>query len=75
MVRNRDLGTSSHIMKQFIDAGCYSTIAVITDQFSSDAFVSLFVAEEFVLLVSDALSDWCNGVRLKRIEGIYTLRT
>lgn len=69
MVRNRDLGTSSHIMKQFIDAGCYSTIAVITDQFSSDAFVSLFVAEEFVLLVSDALSDWCNGVRLKRIEG------
>lgn len=69
MVRNRDLGTSSHIMKRFIDAGCYSTIAAITTQFSNDTLVSLYVAEEFVLLVSDALSNWCNGVRLKRIEG------
>lgn len=68
MVRNRDLGTSSHIMKRFIDAGCYSTIVEIIQQFSNDTFVSLYVAEEFVILVTDALSDWCNSIRLKRIE-------
>ncbi|EET00621.1 Hypothetical protein GL50581_2100 [Giardia duodenalis ATCC 50581] len=74
MVRNRDLGTSSHIMKRYVDAGCYSTIAVITNQFSNDTFVSLYVAEEFILLVTDALSDWCNGVRLKRIEGSESVK-
>ncbi|TNJ28842.1 hypothetical protein GMRT_22504 [Giardia muris] len=67
MARSHHLDSNSHILKRCINGGITHVLDIMARQYKEKSFVSYFVADEFMSIVVDGLSDWSNACRLKSI--------